>query len=74
MNDTDVAAFTVKAAGVATRAPKVALMTTGTPAGVTVMPTARPVAAPTEALAELAPLVDQIEVVVLSMVVPSLKV
>ena len=74
MKDTDVAAFTVKAAGVATRAPKVALMTTGTPAGVTVMPRARPVAAPTEAFAALAPLVDQTEVVVLFWVVPSLNV
>ncbi len=51
---------------------KVALMTTGTP-GVTVTPVARPVFNPTEASAELVPLVDQAEVVVLSWNVPSLN-
>jgi 23S rRNA A1618 N6-methylase RlmF len=68
----DVAAFTVKLAGVATKTPKVALMTTGVPAGVTVTPVARPVAAPTVAFAAL--LVDQTEAAVLSKVVPSLNV
>jgi 23S rRNA A1618 N6-methylase RlmF len=70
----DVAAFTVKLAGVATRAPKAALTTTGVPAGVTITPVARPVATPTVAFTALAPLVVQTEVAVLSKVVPSLNV
>jgi hypothetical protein len=68
MNDTDVAVVTVKVAGVATWAPKVAVMV-DVPG---VRPRAKPLLNPTEATAGVP--VPQIEVAVLLKVVPSLNV
>jgi hypothetical protein len=75
-NDVDVALLTVKlaVAGECGLAAKVAVMTTGTPAGVAVTPVARPGVAPPVRIVALALLAVHVEVAVLSKLVPSLNV